>query len=66
MIDNVLYAFYVSIYVCMLVHPITGVLNAFSHGENSGLIVRKYVGVQNQEDHIDHVLLLKTERYLNR
>ena len=50
----------------MLVHPITGVLNAFSHGENSGLIVHKYVGVQNQEDHLDHVLLLKTERYLNR
>ena len=45
--------------------PITSVLNAFSHGENSGLIVRKYVGVQNQEDHLDHVLLLKTERYLN-
>ena len=49
-------------YVCWF----TGVLNAFSHGENSGLIVRKYVGVQNQEDHLDHVLLLKTERYLNR
>ena len=50
----------------MLVHPITGVLNGFSHGEHSGLIVGKYVGVQNQEDHLDHVLLLKTERYLIR
>ena len=50
----------------MLVHPITVVLNVFRHGKATGLKVSKFMGIQNKEERIAHVKLLKSDRYQDR
>ena len=50
----------------MLVHPITVVLNVFWHRKATGLKVSKFMGIQNQEDHIGRVKQLKSDRYQDR
>ena len=43
-------------------HPITVVLNVFWHWKATGLKVSKFMGIQNQEEHIGHVKQLKSGR----
>ena len=50
----------------MLDHPITMVLNSFGHWKATGLKVSKFMGIQNQEQHIGHVKQLKSDRYQAR
>ena len=47
----------------MLDHSITMVLNVFWHWKATGLKVIKFMGIQNQEEHIGHVKQLNTDRY---
>ena len=52
--------------LCMPDHPKTVVLNDFWHWKATGLKVIKFIGIQNQEEHIGHVKQLKTDRYQHR
>ena len=47
----------------MLDHPITVVLNVFWHWKATGLKVSRFMGIQNQEEHIGHVKQSKSDRY---
>ena len=49
--------------ISMLDHPITVVLNVFWHWKATWLKVSKFMGIQNQEEHIGHVKQLKSDRY---
>ena len=50
----------------MLDHPITVELNVFWHWKATGLKVSKFMGIQNQEEHLGHVKQLKSDRYQDR
>ena len=50
----------------MLDHPITVVLNVFWHWKATGLKVSKFMGIQNQDEHIGHVEQLKSDIYQDR
>ena len=50
----------------MLDHPITVVLNVFWHWKATGLKVSRFMGIQNQEEHIGHVKQSKSDRYQDR
>ena len=50
----------------MLDHPITVVLNVFRHWKATGLKVSRFMGIQNQEEHIGHVKQFKSDRYQDR
>ena len=45
------FCMWVCIKICMLDHPITVVLNVF----DTGLLVYKFISIQNQEEHIGYV-----------
>ena len=50
----------------MLDHPITVVLNVFWHWKATGLKVSRFMGIQNQEEHIGHVKQSNSDRYQDR
>ena len=50
----------------MLDHPIFVVLNVIWHWIATGLKVNKFMGIQNQEEHIGHAKQLKSNIYQNR
>ena len=50
----------------MLDHPKTRVLNAFWNWKATGLKVSKFMGIQNQEEHIGRVKQLKSDSYQDR
>ena len=51
---------------CILDHPLTVVLNVFWHWKATGLKVSRFMGIQNQEEHIGHVKQSKSDRYRAR
>ena len=47
-------------------YAITMVHNAFWQWKATGLKASKFMGIQNQEEHIGHVKQLKSDRYQDR
>ena len=52
--------------ISVLDHPITVVLNVFWLWIATGLKVSKFMGIQNEEEHIGNVKQLKSDRYQDR
>ena len=50
----------------MLVNPITGVLYAYRHRKDTGLMVKKFICIQNQENYLVLVKQCKSNKNLDR
>ena len=50
----------------MLVNPITGVLNDCRHRKWTELMVKKFICIQNQEEHLVIVKQCKSNKNLDR
>ena len=46
----------------MVVNPITGVLNGCRHRKGTELMVKKFICIQNQEEHLEHLVLGKQNK----
>ena len=49
---------------CVLVNPITGVLNGYRHRKGTEFMARKFICIQNHEEHIVRVKQRKNNKIL--